>query len=108
MRQQAFSAPVTSLAAATTGTGVAVPVNHCINTTHVIKFSAGTGAGTIVVESADTAGYSGTWTLETTLAWAAANSELNFKLDKRVGAVRHRVTVNVTGGTVDTSVQGEI
>jgi hypothetical protein len=107
MDRQAFATPVPSLVAATTGNGVVVPVNHCRKTTNVIKFGAGTNAGTIVVESSDSAG--GPWTAQgAPVAWVAASTELEIVIDHRVGFIRHRVSVNVTGGVVDSNVQGDL
>jgi hypothetical protein len=84
-----------------------VPVNQCRRTIHIIKFGAGTGAGTVIVESSDS--QSGPWTPQgAPVAWAAANTELEIIIDHRVGFIRHRVSVNVTGGVVDSNVQGDI
>jgi len=106
MDRQAFSAPVPSLVAATTGTGTVVPVNHCSKTLSTVKFGAGTSAGIVVVESSDTPG--GPWILQGTATWAAASTEFEFKIDHRVGAIRHRFTTNAVGGVVDSNVQGDI
>lgn len=71
-----------------------------------VAFGAGTNAGTVLVEGAHVPNYAGTWALLGTVAWAAANRSHLVAITGAHRALRTRISVAVTGGTVDSYALG--
>lgn len=71
-----------------------------------VEFGAGTNAGTVVVEGAHVANYGGTWANLGTVAWAAASRTHLVAITGAHAALRTRISVAVTGGTVNTYALG--
>lgn len=67
-------------------------------------FSAGTTAGTVVVEAAHDAAYTGTWATVATVAWSAASKVERTVVAAADWALRTRISVAVAGGTVSSYV----
>lgn len=67
-----------------------------------VNWGAGTGAGSVIVESANASTYAGTWVPVATVAWSAASKADLVALTGVHGAIRTRISVTVTGGTVST------
>lgn len=67
-----------------------------------VNWGAGTGAGTVIVESANSISYTGTWVPVSTVAWSAAGKADLVAITGIHGALRTRISVTVTGGTVST------
>lgn len=91
-------------------TGVTATYNDSLggnvnNTMVTVKFGAGTGAGTLLVEVADDPAYAGTWATLATIAWAVADSIKTGLVTGPWKAMRLRWSANVTGGTADVTVQ---
>jgi len=66
-----------------------------------VNFSAGTSAGTIVIESAHDPAFAGTWHIEATIAWAVVSSYKHASIVGPRKALRYRISVAIVGGTVD-------
>ena len=77
-------------------------MNQCRETAVYVQWSAGTSAGVVTVESADQAGYSGTWAPLATVTWSAESSESLVQITGVMGAIRTRISTTITGGTVTT------
>lgn len=81
----------------------------CIDTTHTIIWSQGTGAGTVEIETASDAAAEGTWAPVSTVSYDGT-SELPHTDYVRVqgsyAAFRHRISGIVEGGTVTTMIMG--
>lgn len=86
-----------SLTAVTTGTGRAIPMQDCRYTVWTVEGSGTITGGTVLIETADTMDYAGTWhALDTVSAAAGA---YNKGIDAAgAGFIRARVSSNVTGG----------
>lgn len=67
-----------------------------------VNWGAGTGAGAVIVESANSTTYAGTWIPLATVAWSAAGKADLVAITGVHGAIRTRISVTVTGGTVST------
>lgn len=67
-------------------------------------WSAGTTAGTVVVEAAHDAAYTGTWATVATIAWSAASKVDRVVIPAADEVLRTRISVAVAGGTVSTYV----
>lgn len=72
---------------------------------HVV-FSAGAAAGTVLIEGAHDAGYSGTWATLATINWAAASRVHQANITGVHLALRARISSAITGGTVDVYLTG--
>ena len=86
----------------TTGIGV-MPDELCgryVEASFFVSFSAGTSAGQVVIESAPFRNYAGTWVIEGTVNWAAASKAHRVSLNLLSGAMRARISTEITGGTV--------
>lgn len=70
------------------------------NTKVLVRYGAGTSAGSIVVEESHDPSYSGTWVNVSTIAWAAADKEHSVAIVGNFMAMRIRVA-SITGGTAD-------
>jgi hypothetical protein len=93
--------PVVLLAAATSGTGDTVVIPAGSNFLRIDLIGAGTiSGGTLLVEEAGDPAYSGTWSLLYTLTVSAltGGAELCAHVIGCVGAIRVRITSNITGG----------
>lgn len=69
--------------------------------TGCVEWSAGAAAGTVVIESAYTQSYAGTWNPMMTFNWSAASSVSFDTADVAGLFVRARITSAITSGTVD-------
>ncbi len=90
-------------AADTTGIGV-VPEEMCgryVEATFYVDFSAGAAAGVVLIESASTRNYSGTWVVEGTVTFSAESKAHRVSLNLLTGAMRARISSAVTTGTVN-------
>lgn len=99
------------LSAVATGTSVAVDVLGYNNVTMFVEFGAGTSAGVVTFEAAATGDYAGTWAVIGALTWAAVSSaqalgNVATGATRVHGAVRARISTNITGGTVDVWIVG--
>lgn len=75
------------------------------NLTAYVVFSTGTTAGTVVIEAAHDDTFTGTWANLATVAWAAANRVHQVDVKGNQRAIRARISVAITGGTVDVHIQ---
>lgn len=75
------------------------------NTMVTVRFSAGTTAGTYVVEVADDVAFAGTWALLGTITWAVANSIKTALVTGPWKALRVRNTVAVANGSAEVTIQ---
>lgn len=103
----AFESVVVSqalLVNATTGSAVVgrLAPQQCRAGVVYVNWGAGTGAGSVIVESANASTYAGTWFPVATVAWSAASKTDLVALTGVHGAIRTRISVTVTGGTVST------
>jgi len=80
-------------------------VQKCQRSVIYVIFGAGTSAGTFVVEEAPYEGYTGTWAVIATLAWAAVTSVKSANIQGPHGALRIRCSVAMVGGTADVYVR---
>lgn len=94
-----FILPESSAGDLPTITGKALPQD--LEYTFYVVFSAGTGAGTVKLETAHDPAFTGTWAVIATVAWATENTVHYVALTQCVRALRMRFTANVTGGTAD-------
>lgn len=95
--------PVTSLSAATTGTGTAFAMNNAVQVGWAVIWSSGVTAGEVKIEAAASANYSGTWyelDKQTFSAAPAANSVMLGTFPGPLLFVRARVSTTVSDGTV--------
>jgi hypothetical protein len=85
----------------TTGIGV-MPESVCgryVEATFYVTFDATAAAGVVVIESAASRDYSGTWVNEGTVTFASASKAHRVSLNMLTGAMRARITTTVTSGT---------
>jgi hypothetical protein len=68
--------------------------------THTISWATGVTAGTVVIESADSGTYAGTWAPIATLVNNGGGTAYQDSVQHPGGfkAIRHRISVGVTGG----------
>lgn len=85
---------------ATTGSGdVVVPAPSIENhTVYLVTSDDTTSAGKVKVESADNPDYAGTWVLEGTEQTLVRNTALAVSFVGARGAIRARVSTDITGG----------
>lgn len=104
-RLRALAVP--SLVAATTGTGAVVDFGGMTSGLSIyVDWAAGVSAGVVVVETAPSPTYAGTWALLQTFTFSGGA----VAFDRVAGAllsVRARVTTNVVGGTVSVTLVKE-
>ena len=89
-------------AADTTGIGV-MPASICgkyVECTFYVAFDHTSAAGTVLIESAPSRNYSGTWVTEGTVTWSAIDKAHRVSMNFLSGAVRARISSAVTSGTV--------
>lgn len=66
---------------------------------HHISWATGVTAGTVVIEYADDPAYAGTWAPVATIAWSATSPSQDYAYTPgQPKALRHRITVTVSGG----------
>lgn len=65
-----------------------------------VTWSAGVSAGAVTIETADTAGYAGTWASLGTVTTSAASKVDIFSYTGILAFVRARISTTVAGGTV--------
>jgi hypothetical protein len=85
-----------------TGIGV-MPSSVCgryVEATFFVEFSAGASAGQVLIESAPSRNYSGTWVIEGTVNWAAESKAHRVSLNLLTGAMRARISTEIADGTV--------
>jgi len=87
-----------SLSAVTTGTGRAIPMQECRQIIWTVISSGTVSGGTVVVETADTQDYSGTWHELDSLTPSSNASYTNTYPAAAAGFVRARISSNITGG----------
>ena len=93
-------------AATTTGT-IPGPINGNKITIYVAA-SAGVSAGVVTIEEAATSSYTGTWSVVQAVTTSAASTVTAVHLDGFYGALRVRISTEITGGTVTvTSLHGD-
>lgn len=92
----------------TTGTGKPIPMQDCRQTVWTIEGTGAISAGTIIIETADTFNYSGTWyPLETVNGTAVANQAyFNTIVGGASGFIRARIGTTIAGGTVTVKING--
>lgn len=89
-------------AADSTGIGV-LPSSLCgkfVVSTFYIEFDHTSAAGTVLIESAGSRDYAGTWVTEGTVNWSAIDKTSRVSLNLLTGAIRARISSAVTSGTV--------
>jgi hypothetical protein len=74
----------------------------CRESVIYVQWSAGTSAGVVTVESADSSAYAGTWAPLATVTWSAASKEDIVQITGIHLNLRTRVSTGVVGGTVTT------
>ena len=103
--------PVTLLpAGTTTGTGTAIVLPITCNNPRVhMRGTGAIGAGNIIIEEAQTPDFSGTWSqLLSQAAVPLANGvEIALHILGTIGAIRARISVNVTVGSVEVSLTSD-
>lgn len=87
-----------SLNAATTGTGRAIPMQECRQIIWTIEGVGTVTGGTVVIETADTVDYSGTWYELDSISPTSNAAFAGTYPAASSGFVRARVTSNITGG----------
>ncbi len=97
-------------AASTDETAVAIDLHRvgCERTTHTVEWGAGTSAGVVTIEAAESTAYAGTWHSLATVTWGAESTTETITLqpattrtvEERVLVPARYVTV-VRTGTVD-------
>src|SRR6185295_8585263 len=76
-------------------------------TTSTIKWGTGVVSGAVTVEGADDPAYTGTWAPIAVVTFSGtAPKEDYVQADGSFGAIRHRVSTVLSGGTVDSFIQG--
>lgn len=71
-----------------------------VESTFYVSFDHTSAAGTVLIESAPSSDYAGTWVTEATVAWAAIDKTHRVSINAILGAVRARISSAVTSGTV--------
>jgi len=83
-----------------------VEVANIQELTNYIVFGAGSSAGAVVIESAHDKDFTGTWHNLATVTWAAASRVHEVQITGLHNAIRHRISVAIVGGTVDSYIMG--
>jgi hypothetical protein len=90
----------------------ATKVGHlgCQEITHHIEWSDSVAAGTVEIEAAPRAGYTGTWAPVSTVVYSppdAGGAKTDYvRTAGTYGAMRHRISGIVENGTVSTKIEG--
>jgi hypothetical protein len=71
-----------------------------VETTVYVTFDSTAAAGVVLIESAPTSDYAGTWVTEGTVTFASASKAHRVSINAILGALRARITSAVTSGTV--------
>ena len=87
-----------SLNAATTGTGRAIPMQECRQIIWTVEGNGTVSAGNVIVETADSLDYAGTWFELDSVAPTTGAAYTNTYPAASSGFVRARVSSNITGG----------
>ena len=87
------------------GNELDLQAQSCSVDIHVI-WSAGTSAGVIKIEEAQSTAYAGTWATLATVSWTAASKVDNVKMEGTFKYIRCRISTTVVGGTV--TVTGDV
>src|SRR4051794_21326651 len=98
-------------AASTLATKVAASLNRLglVETTHHISWSTGVSVGEVTIETADDVDYTGTWAPVAVITFAGTAPKQDYaRVQGTYGAIRHRLSVAVTGGTVTTKIEGSV
>ena len=85
-----------------TGIGV-MPESICgryVEASFFVEFSVDSSAGQVVIESAPSRNYTGTWVVEGTVDWAADDEAHRVSLNLLTGAMRARISTEIADGTV--------
>ena len=98
--------PIVLQDAATTGDGDVLHVNGKTKEVSVyVDWGAGVGAGQVIVESASSPSYAGTWAPIATLNYLV-NAEHLVQITGYLIALRARISSDITGGTVTVTAGG--
>lgn len=71
-----------------------------VESTCYVTFDGTAAAGTVLIESAPSFDYAGTWVTEGTVNFSAASKAHRVSINAIVGALRARISSAVTSGTV--------
>ena len=71
-----------------------------------VEFDGTSAAGTVLIETASSPTYSGTWAVLATVNWGAANKSHYVALTNSLLAVRARISSAITSGTVTVTAVG--
>lgn len=96
-------------AATTTGTGVAVVVpTSLLNCRVHMRGTGAIGAGTLIIEEASDPAFAGTWSqlISVNCVTLAAGVEQVLHIAGGLGAIRARISVNVTVGSIAVDIVG--
>ena len=92
---------------ATSGNGDAIDFNASVGSVVLyVSWSAGCSAGVLVVETAASASYAGTWAPLATVTWSAASKTDIVQIIAPVEALRVRISTPISGGTVTVTATG--
>lgn len=95
------SADSLSLNQVTTGTGTAIAFNDCRQVSWLVTGSGTISSGTVLIESADSLTYSGTWnqldSIDASTLTGGATTGNTFPMPPG-GFVRGRISANIVGG----------
>ena len=95
---------VTLQSGATTGSGTAIDFKGKVKLiTIYIQWHAACTGGAVVIDTADTSGYAGTWAVLTTQTYAAG-TQVVVNIVAPLNAIRARISPNVTGTGASVSV----
>lgn len=95
--------PTTLQNAAASGNGTVLNSNATVKE-HVFyaTWGAGTTAGSVIIETAASSDYSGTWATLTTVSWATASTTAIYKYTGCLAYVRARIGTRVAASTAKT------
>lgn len=71
-----------------------------VEATFYVSFDHTAAAGTVLIESAPSRNYAGTWVTEGTVTWSAIDKTHRVSTNLLTGAMRARISSTVTSGTV--------
>lgn len=70
---------------------------------HHISWATGVTAGTVIIETADSSTFAGTWAPIASIAWSVTSPSQDYAYTPgQPKAIRHRITVTVSGGGAPT------
>jgi len=80
-----------------------------VDTTHYITWGDGAISGEVTIESASKAGYTGTWAPIAVVTFTSDGPKEDYvRVQGAYGALRHRISSPVSGGTVTTKIVGSV